>query len=133
MGRSGKRKRTSLEKDQKRAFDKKLDRDYDALMETEKRRTRELRQELGYEEKFGKESESSSDQSFIMEKTQDREETMEKVRVLEKQIEELSSIPNSDTKKNRKKIQRIKKRIDGYMKHHHDLGKAIEKKQRKGR
>lgn len=58
MGRSGKRKRTSLEKDQKRAFDKKLDRDYDALMETEKRRTRELRQELGYEEKFGKESES---------------------------------------------------------------------------
>ena len=56
MGRSGKRKRTRLEKAQRIEFDKKMEKDYQALMKTEERTTRELRQTLGYEEKLEKES-----------------------------------------------------------------------------
>jgi hypothetical protein len=48
MGRSGKRKRTRHEKAQRIEFDKKMEKDYQVLMKTEERTTRELRQTLGY-------------------------------------------------------------------------------------
>ncbi|XP_050889031.1 uncharacterized protein LOC127094214 [Lathyrus oleraceus] len=79
MGRSGKKKRTRLEEAQRIEFDKKMEKDYEALMKTEERTTREL---------------SSFDPRFIMEKTQDREKTMQKVRILEDEIQELSTSPN---------------------------------------